>query len=348
MSPTHDVSADQGRDVVVGMDGSAQSERAFLAGLKIARSRDLPLRLVGAFPRLVMTDSYYVTMMDDYLDAAVEETQRMLSGYVSQAEGSGVKVTTRTIMGDPGQTLVEESRTAAVAVVGKRGRNRFSGRFLGSVSSKLAAYGHCPTVVIPEKWESESTENLLAQPQDLAHGDAAMSEPLSQVEESAPRAHGRRDFANVAPELNFDSEVVVGVDVSDHASDVVRLAAEAAAMLDSPLALVSAAPLNADNRWFANTVEHNLELPNLRRPYTDQLQSSAEHISEMFPNITVRWQFFDGSPAGVLSEASRTAALVAVGTRGHGGFAGLVLGSVSQAVLTRAVCPVLVVPTHKS
>jgi nucleotide-binding universal stress UspA family protein len=348
MSPSPEVSSDRGRDVVVGMDGSSQCERAFRAGLKIAKYRNVPLRLVGAFPRLVMTDSYYVTMMDDYLDAAVEETQRMLSGYVSQAQGSGVKVATRTIMGDPGQTLVEESRTAAVSVVGKRGRNRFSGRFLGSVSSKLAAHGHCPTLVIPEKWESESTENLLAQAQDLAYGDAAMGEPLSQVEESAPRGHRRRDFANVTPELNFDSEVVVGVDVSDTARDVVNLAAEAAAMLDSSLTLVSAAPLNADNRWFANTVEHNLELPNLRRPYTDQLQTSAEQVSETFPDVTVRWQFFDGSPAGVLSEASRTAALVAVGTRGHGGFAGLMLGSVSQAVLTRAVCPVLVVPTHKS
>ena len=38
--------------------------------------------------------------------------------------------------------------------------------------------------------------------------------------------------------------------------------------------------------------------------------------------------------------------MIVVGTRGRGGFSGLLLGSVSQAVLNRSVCPVLVIPTH--
>jgi nucleotide-binding universal stress UspA family protein len=74
----------------------------------------------------------------------------------------------------------------------------------------------------------------------------------------------------------------------------------------------------------------------------------AQRVRAEHPELSVHWQFFDGSPAGVLSEASRTASVVAVGTRGHGGFAGLLLGSVSQAVLNRSVSPVLVVPTLKN
>ncbi|MGJ9404907.1 universal stress protein [Nesterenkonia aurantiaca] len=347
MNPSQENHSGREPGVLVGMDGSPASQRAFRAGLRIARQRDLPLRLVGTFPRPVVTDAYYVPMMDEYFETVVREVQKMLGEYAAQAEQVGVPVTTRAVQGDPGSELVAESRSAQVVVVGKRGRNRFAGRVLGSVSAKLAAHASCPTLVVPERWETESAAELLAPAQDLPSHQGAPAEPLTQVEESSPRSHERRHFANVEQDLNFDSEIVVGIDVQADPDLVVDLAAQAAALLQNPLTLVSAAPLNAQGHWWPNTIEHNLDIPNLRRPYIEHLQKSAERVSGAFPTVSVRWQFFDGSPAGVLSEASRTAALVVLGTRGHGGFSGLLLGSVSQAVLNRAVCPVLVVPTHK-
>lgn len=51
----------------------------------------------------------------------------------------------------------------------------------------------------------------------------------------------------------------------------------------------------------------------------------------------------EGSPARELLAAAEDASLLVVGTRGHGGFAGLLLGSVSQQCVAHATCPVVVV-----
>jgi nucleotide-binding universal stress UspA family protein len=60
-------------------------------------------------------------------------------------------------------------------------------------------------------------------------------------------------------------------------------------------------------------------------------------------NLVVR----EGNPAHVLLESSAGAMMLVVGSRGRGGFAGLILGSVSAAVAEHASCPVLVVHGDK-
>src|SRR5690625_2387846 len=62
--------------------------------------------------------------------------------------------------------------------------------------------------------------------------------------------------------------------------------------------------------------------------------------------VTVRRHALDGSGAALLSEFSSAVDLVVVGSRGRGGFAGMLLGSTSQQVLHHTACPVMVVPTR--
>ena len=61
------------------------------------------------------------------------------------------------------------------------------------------------------------------------------------------------------------------------------------------------------------------------------------------PVVHVRSEVVEGSPAKALIDASQSADLLVVGTRGHGGFAGMLLGSVSQHVTAHAGCTVAVV-----
>ena len=66
------------------------------------------------------------------------------------------------------------------------------------------------------------------------------------------------------------------------------------------------------------------------------------------PRVPVIAQVVQGSPARALIDASRHAALLVVGSRGHGGFAGMLLGSVSEHCVSHAECSVVVVRHHQS
>lgn len=61
-------------------------------------------------------------------------------------------------------------------------------------------------------------------------------------------------------------------------------------------------------------------------------------------DVAMTWEAIQGHPARTLIGAAEDAELLVVGSRGHGGFAGALLGSVSQHVVTHAACPVVVVP----
>ncbi|MGA8427191.1 MAG: universal stress protein [Candidatus Dormiibacterota bacterium] len=65
--------------------------------------------------------------------------------------------------------------------------------------------------------------------------------------------------------------------------------------------------------------------------------------SKAHPKVKLEAEIFEGTAAQALIEASARASMLVVGSRGHGGFVGLLLGSVSQQCVTHAHCPVVVV-----
>jgi nucleotide-binding universal stress UspA family protein len=84
----------------------------------------------------------------------------------------------------------------------------------------------------------------------------------------------------------------------------------------------------------------------LEETHSEELRAMAETVAglaEKYPEVKVEQRLRQGRPAKVLAEASAGAALVVVGSRGHEGFASLLLGSTSRSLLHHAMSPVLVV-----
>ena len=73
------------------------------------------------------------------------------------------------------------------------------------------------------------------------------------------------------------------------------------------------------------------------------LERLTAELPSRTPAVDVRTSIAEGSPAKVLIERSKEADLLVVGARGREGFAGMLLGSVSQHIVAHAECPVVVV-----
>jgi nucleotide-binding universal stress UspA family protein len=136
--------------------------------------------------------------------------------------------------------------------------------------------------------------------------------------------------------------IVVGVDGSASSRKALTWAAAEAAEHGADLVVI--------NVWehtllppagSVSVSEHYVPDPS-QRTADDLLLVIKEELGEE-PPVLVQAQVKQGRPAKVLIEESAAAELLVVGKRGHGGFAGLVLGSVSQHVAAYAKCPVTVV-----
>lgn len=154
-----------------------------------------------------------------------------------------------------------------------------------------------------------------------------MSENVSGSENSAATAaHSHR--------------VVAGVDGSEASARAARWAAQEALDRGVPLVLIQAGRLPDGP---AGPLEPGAYAREARDKAAAVLRSAASSLREEFPDLSVDTEESDQSAAQALIGLSRQADVVVTGTRGHGGFAGMLLGSVSRKLAAHAHCPLVVV-----
>lgn len=148
----------------------------------------------------------------------------------------------------------------------------------------------------------------------------------------------------LAPNGGVVGTIVVGVDGSDCARAALICAAREAALRGATLRVVCAWELPAAiyAGGFAPPIDQTI-MDGFCKEAETVVEESVTEARRAEPTVACEGQVVEGHPASVLLDESRDASLVVVGSRGRGGFASLLLGSVSQHVVQHAGCPVLVV-----
>ncbi|HST81245.1 MAG TPA: universal stress protein [Kineosporiaceae bacterium] len=288
--------------VVVGYDGSEPAQAALAWAATEAQRRGHPLTVLYVLDYLGMIPSPMGPF--GWPDVNDEDVARIAKDGAELARKSAesIDISAVTQVAQVAGALIDFSQRAELLVVGTRGHGEFAGAVLGSVGFAVSAHAHCPVVVV----RGESNASLSGRP------------------------------------------VVVGVDGSSGSDEAVRYGADVAASAHSPLSIVSAYQTLASTVWAEASY---VDLEAKGGPVFDTVARESAHkvvaaAGEMarnaHPELTITEQVVEGLPARVLASAADGAGLLVVGSRGHGGFAGLLLGSVGHALIHNAPCPVTI------
>ncbi|MGC4897336.1 universal stress protein [Micromonospora sp. DT31] len=139
-------------------------------------------------------------------------------------------------------------------------------------------------------------------------------------------------------------EILVGYDGSADAAIAVQWALDEAGRSDRPVRLAYVFEWLTVTGWIGPGVAPGVWPDEAARQQVEELvRQAATDAAADRPGLTVHGEVFDGPPALVLQERSAEAGMLVLGSRGHGGFGGLLAGSTAVSVVAHAHCPVVVV-----
>jgi len=141
-------------------------------------------------------------------------------------------------------------------------------------------------------------------------------------------------------EQDVRSKIVVGVDGSPASCCALQWAVEHARLTGASLKVIACWEFPITYGWEVPARPLGVRLANRAKR---TLEAAVASVLGDDPDVEIELAVVDGHPAHVLLDAARDASLLVVGSRGHGAFTGMLLGSVSRRCVHHAPCPVIVV-----
>lgn len=290
--------------ILVGVDGSEGSIRALRWALEEAVARKAVLELATVWQSPHDFEGEPSHPVAEETIAAGANEQLDLAIAEVLGDSRVVDVERSVLHGDAAQTLCDRSAHSDLLVVGSRGSGGLAGLLLGSVSTKCAHRSLCPVAIVP-------------------------------------KANGRRESRS-----GQSGRIMVGVDGSEGSRRALRWAAA-----DAELRGWSIEAVAVWSNPYGGEMSLEFQAPYFRKDQLASRKKVEEQLTEAvsdavagLPTVTVHQVVVDGDPAEILCGRSANADLLVVGSRGHGGFARLLLGSVSSACAHHSGCPIVIVP----
>jgi nucleotide-binding universal stress UspA family protein len=290
--------------VLAGVDGSASSQDAVRWAAAEAALRHAPLLLVSTYPMPV-----------DYMGYGA-----VPPSFFVEREAEGKRM------------LAEATKLATEA-----------GRGLGPVNIETQLVTGPP---IPYLLEQSHTARMIVLG---SRGLGEFTGGLLGSVSTAVAAHASCPVAVIRGlpgpgDPGLDGPVVVGVDGSKNSEPAIAAAFEEASLRNADLTAVHAwTDFNVSTAFKVDNNDMELAWPAIEVGEQAVLSESMAGWKEQYPDVSVRQVVVKDRPVRNLVHQAETAQLVVVGSRGRGGFKGMLLGSTSRALLHTVERPLLVV-----
>lgn len=169
--------------IVVGVDGSAISQRAVEFAADEAALHGAELEIVYAIELPTDVDFYGMTIAGPQIEALQHYGDELLAAAAAKVKGDhpDLVVNTKGVIGNATWVLLAASEEASGIVVGRRGLGAVQSAFLGSVSSRLATEASCPVFVISDDRTRPSSGPIVVGVDDSEFGTAALAFALAEA-----------------------------------------------------------------------------------------------------------------------------------------------------------------------
>lgn len=295
--------------ILFATDFSRWAKRAedYACSLAASWKASLTVLSVAEFPPGLNPD-YPVNQQ--YLADLLKQTSSQLTDLKGRAERRGIAVTTRVATGIPSEETIAAAgaEDADLLVVGTRGKTGLAHVLLGSTAERVIRGAPCPVLTV--RMEQGDGED-----------DGVLSRPVS-VE-----------------------RILVPVDFSDCSLDALEYAAVVAQQAKASLTLLHV--LEPVSYGLDFTIGHVGTREQVRESWTKRLEELTSVLRAA--QVPVASQLRGGLPADSILDSAQTLPcdLIVMGTHGRRGISHALAGSVAEAVLRKARCPVLTVRSPK-